>query len=97
MKISEDRFYDHYIPQENHFDNNVGFGGCLYETYGEEEEYIEKVLQETPKKVWTLVETDVGFTIVAGSQFINRFGYFITEKEWETGEEFCDLDCDIDE
>ena len=46
-----DEFYDQYQPIEN----ELGDEGFLFETYGVELEYVQKVPNNT---VWTLVEVD---------------------------------------
>lgn len=97
--ISEDDFYEKFKPQTNHIvraattksvanEDICSFGGTMYETYGPEEAYIREINQKTPKKVWTVIDGDDDeLHIVAGFHFVNRMGYIITEKEWETGEE----------
>ena len=100
MKVTEDNFDEIFKPQINHFerakqpisvdDEDVcSFNGCMYETYGEEEEYVISIAQNeaTKKRVWTVVEAGDDFIITAGFHYVNRFGYIITEKEWETGNE----------
>ncbi|HEY4755785.1 MAG TPA: hypothetical protein VIH28_07010 [Ignavibacteriaceae bacterium] len=99
-KIKDEVFYKEYKPQINHIiraetnilikDEDVcSFGGTMYETYREEEAYILKMAQDekTKKRVWTILDVDGKLIISAGFHYVNRFGYIITEKEWETGEE----------
>ena len=81
--IKEDDFDELYKPQQNHLDDNASWSGTLYETFDKELEYIIFVHSKTPKRVWTLTEGDEGIVIVAGFHWVNRLGYFITEKEWE--------------
>ena len=38
--LTEEEFLNEFTRQENHFDNNAGFSGCLFETFGEELEYV---------------------------------------------------------
>jgi len=99
--ITEEEFYGTYKPQINHFertkfskeiaDEDVApFSGAMYETYGQDEEYIQGMATDeaTKKRVWTIIEGDDDkFYIVAGFHYVNRFGYIITEKEWETENE----------
>ena len=57
------------------------FGGCMYETFGEELEYVKK---QNPKRIWTIVDGDGDdLIIIAGFHFVNRIGYLITNEEWE--------------
>jgi hypothetical protein len=102
MEIHEDAFGELYKPQPNHLDKNAGwsFGdekGCLYETYGEQEAYVRKIVQENPKRVWTLIDGEDCTAIHAGLHYVNRMGYIITEKEWETGDEYSPQDMGDDE
>ena len=52
----------------------------MYETYGEEADIVWK---QDPKNVWTLIDgEDNDLWIIQGRCFVNRLGYFITEKPW---------------
>ncbi len=92
MEVTEDNFDEIYKPQVNHLDNNAGFNGCLYETYGEELDFVFKLSQET-KRVWTVIEgDDETMFYVAGFHYVNRLGFLVCENEWETGLEQIQLD-----
>ena len=56
-QLTEEQFDEQFTIQENHLTGNEAFGG-MYETYGEELEYIKKLAQEG-KRVWTIIEGDV--------------------------------------
>jgi len=90
-KHDSDFWQDKYRPQINHIDDNASWsddeGGRMYETYGEELEYVRKQAQENPKKVWTLLEADGKQYVCAGYHFVNRLGYFITEVEFDNENE----------
>lgn len=87
-KISYDEFLDTFLPVKNHIDKNAGYGGFLFETYGEEEEWVRKFADTNPNRVWTLLTgLDEGDTLVSGFHYVNRFGYFITEIPFDEGEE----------
>ena len=93
--IKEDDFDDLYKPQQNHLDDNAAWSGTMYETFDEELDYVREIARSNIKRVWTLLEGDGDdMTIVAGLHFVNRMGYFITEKEWETGDEEVPQDMD---
>lgn len=70
-----DEWANEFKPQTNHFNGQ----GNLYETYGEEVEYIQSM---HPNFVWTLVSGDMCDLIVAGYAYVNRLGYYITENPW---------------
>lgn len=83
-RLTEKRFDRDFIPTKNVIDPEAwkhGWDGNLYETYGADEEYIKNY--PDPTKIWTLVDCDGKFYILAGYHYVNRFGYFITEKPWD--------------
>jgi hypothetical protein len=76
----QDTFFERHRPIVNHIDSNAsfdfGFGGCLFETFGEELVFVR--LQD-PACVWTVVDTDGVLTIESGFHCVNRVGYFVSE------------------
>lgn len=99
--ISWESFEEKYKPQINHILKQqypkddptglTGWGGIMYETYGDEYEYIREMAQKHPNRVWTLVDGDDGeLVIIAGWHYVNRMNYVITEKPWNTGDEYVD-------
>ena len=90
-KLTDTDFSNKYNAIVNHIDANAGFGGfnnnsdggCLFETFGNELEFVRKQNSENHKKVWTILEADGETYISAGYHFVNRIGYLITEQEWE--------------
>ena len=94
--IKEEKFYERFNMIKNHIDDNASFDGCFFETYGKELEYVQKIAQETPKKVWTIIECDGRMYYNSGFHFVNRLGYFITEEEVEPDVEYTvELDDDM--
>lgn len=92
-----DKWFDEYKPVLNHFhnDENQSWNGCMYETYGQEDEYISKMAETEPNKVWTIMSDDNGdLVVVNGWHYVNRFGYLITEKPWVDGADFNIYDAD---
>jgi hypothetical protein len=67
-----------FKPKTNHFGNNEN--DRMYETYGEEWEYIKSL---DPKYVWTFLSGDMCDVMVAGIAFVNRLGYYVCEVPWE--------------
>ena len=94
MQLTEDNFSEIFKPQQNHLDENAGWDGTCFETFGEELDYVLRFANDLTKhkRVWTLIEVDGIFYISAGYHLVNRFGYFITEKPWETGLE--EIECE---
>ena len=72
--ITYDEFIKQYKPIKNTFNQDSGHDGLMFETYGEEYEYVYNFPNY---QIWTL--HDDGNTIVSGIHFINHLGYFITE------------------
>lgn len=81
LEISEDDFDDQYPLIANHLNPSAGWciggiGGCLFETYGPELEYV---LDQDPRFVWTLVDGDSDDQyLISGGHFVNRIGYLIS-------------------
>lgn len=91
IQLTDTDFSNKYNAVVNHIDQNAGFGGfnnnsdggCMFETFGSEIDFVIKTHKETPKKIWTIIESEGEMFISAGFHFVNRLGYFITEQEWE--------------
>jgi hypothetical protein len=77
-----DTWAEKFKPKTNHFNGQ----GNLYETYGEEYEYVKSI---HPNFVWTLVDGDMSSYIVAGMAYVNRIGYYITENHWQDDNDAC--------
>jgi hypothetical protein len=81
LELSEDAFDEHYPLVPNHLNPNAAWvyldiGGCLFETYGPELEFIR---QQDPSRVWTLIDNDDdGQSLVSGFHFVNRIGYLVS-------------------
>jgi hypothetical protein len=95
-KISEDYFWEHYNPQTNHLDNNAGFDGCMFETYGNELEFVLAIANsDEAKRVWTILEADGKLFYSAGYHIVNRLGYIITARPYEHETDYVELDNDF--
>ena len=65
-----------FIP--NNYDEYSSFDGLMFETYGDEVEFVKS---QSPDKIWMYGEGDDGGLYVwSGWGFVNRIGYFISEK-----------------
>jgi hypothetical protein len=78
----------HFKPMVNHLDKNASFddgsGGIMFETYGVEYDHVAAIGQQDPNRIWTYMDTDYGNTVITNSwSFVNRIGYFITEKPYD--------------
>ena len=80
-QITEDEFDTKYPLITNHINPNASwaFGegpGCLFETYGEELDFVRA---QDPRTIWTLVDGDDGNQhVISGYHLVNRIGYLIS-------------------
>jgi hypothetical protein len=62
----------------NNYDEYSSFDGLMFETYGDEYEYVRSV---SPDRIWMYGDGDDGGSFIwSGWGFVNRLGYFISEK-----------------
>ena len=86
--LSVEEWDHHFKPMVNHLDKNASFddgsGGIMFETYGEEYDYVAAIGHKEPNRIWTYIDDEEGNTcIINGWAFVNRIGYFITEKPYD--------------
>lgn len=72
-----DEWETKFKPKKNHFSK---YDETMYETYGEEWEYIKNL---DPRYVWTNVQGDMSDLLIAGIHYVNRLGYYVTEVPWD--------------
>lgn len=83
ITLTEDEFDAKFPLVENHLNLHAtwGFGegrGCLFETYGEEFEFVRR---QDPASVWTITDGDDGdWYVVNGLHYVNRVGYLISRE-----------------
>ena len=83
IQLTEDEFDDRFQLVPNHLNPNASWGygengGCLFETYGEELEFVRR---QDPKTIWTFVDGDDGGQyVVSGYHLVNRIGYLISTE-----------------
>jgi hypothetical protein len=75
-----DNWEYHYCPVTNHISGDMGWNGFIFETYGEDLEFVRA---QPPQNIWTWVDTDDGTAIMSGYHLVNRIGYFVTGLPWE--------------
>ena len=77
IEMDFDEWVETYRPINNHIDSNASFNGCMFETYGDEVEFVKS---QSPANIWMYGDGDDGEGhIWSGWGFVNRIGYFITE------------------
>ncbi|WP_437193648.1 hypothetical protein [Planctomicrobium sp. SH527] len=81
IEINEDEFDQRFPLVSNHLNPQaswvIGDGpGCLFETYGEELEFVRG---QDVRFVWTLIDGDYGdMYLVSGFHRVNRVGYLVS-------------------
>lgn len=79
-----DNWFNKYKPTVNIFSSDRPYGNTVFETFGEELDFVKKQKTIDSKQIWTLIDGyDNRLYIVPGYWTINRLGYFITEKSWK--------------
>jgi hypothetical protein len=82
-----DNWLETYNPKINHLDDNASFNlgleqGCMFETFGEELDFVREFGKENPKKVWTIIDGEgEDLYLIAGYHFVNRLGYILSEED----------------
>jgi len=77
IEMDYDDFIATYKPITNHIDKNAAFDGMMFETYGDEVEFVKS---QSPENIWMYGDGDDGGSFIwSGWGFVNRLGYFITE------------------
>jgi hypothetical protein len=82
---------EEFRPITNHL--TTSNGPEMFETYGPELDFVQSAKANT---VWTRIQGDMSDVIVAGYCFVNRLGYYITEKPWVEEDTYCLLSEDIE-
>jgi len=83
IQLSEDEFDERYPLLPNHLNRDAGWvygdgPGCLFETYGEELEFVRG---QDPRTVWTFIDGDDNDQyVVSGFHIVNRIGYLISTR-----------------
>lgn len=91
INMTDTEWETQFKPIKNHLDSNASWQneegeGIMFETYGNELDFVREKCKEIPNCIWTLMdsEEDDDCVIVEGFHFVNRIGYFITENPAET-------------
>lgn len=90
ITLSEDLFFDVFKPIPNHINTNTSWSGCMFETYGDELEFIRR---QPAERIWTIVEADGGMAICSGCHVVNRIGYLVASIPTQPDTEY-DIICE---
>ncbi|MBC45180.1 MAG: hypothetical protein CMO08_05185 [Thalassospira sp.] len=74
-----DEWCEEYRPIANDLCQGAPYDGLMFETYGAE---VEHVRRQDRACIWTLVQAEDELIILSGWHFVNRLGYFVTERPW---------------
>ncbi|HEX4085783.1 MAG TPA: hypothetical protein VHY22_12795 [Chthoniobacteraceae bacterium] len=75
---SFDDFTANFSLVRNSIDPLAGLGGYLFGPLGSEGDFVR---QNSPQRVWTLIESEDLWWITPGIHMVNRLGYLITHEE----------------
>ena len=78
--LTMDLWEEKFKPIKNTFDDNASFDGIMFETYGEELDFVRSHYTD---HIWTYVDGDGGTYIINGYHLVNRIGYFVTEEQYD--------------
>ena len=77
IEMTEDEWFDTYKPIKNHIDVTSSFDGHMFETYGDEVEFVKA---QDENRIWMYGDGDDGGSYIwNGWHIVNRIGYFITD------------------
>jgi hypothetical protein len=92
ITLTLDQWEQQFRPLPNHLSKDQGCdfgnGSCLFETYGQDHEYIRTLNQNRSLCLWTLLEVDGKLFISEGCHFVNRLGYLVTERPYNPSEQY---------
>lgn len=90
-KLSEEEFYEQYELVDNHIDDNASFDGKMFETFGEEIDFVREMSKFN--RVITIIESDDNcdeneeneecipdMYYISGMRLVNRVGFLITTE-----------------
>jgi len=76
-RMTFDEFDEEYGVEENQYNEDSN----MY-SYGENDEEDLKIETTDEHNIWTVVYVDDKTIIIPGNHYVNRVGYYITEKKW---------------
>lgn len=88
IEMTYDDWIEKYKPVQNTVSNREEYNGWMFETFGEDDEYVRKMAETNPHNVWTVITgTERGDVIIQGWHYVDRFCYFITENPFDEKED----------
>jgi len=90
IHMTDEEWTEAYKPIKNHLDDNASCGGEMFETYGEELNFVKLMAELNPTRVWTYADDDNGNPFIqSGYHLVNRIGYFITDNPFDSNHSIC--------
>lgn len=83
VEMTWEEFEKHFKPIHNFLTEDED--NKMFETYGAEVEFVKS---ESPDRIWTYTQVEMGSAIYNGWHFVNRLGYFVTEIPAEEGVDY---------
>lgn len=66
-----------FKPIKNHLNNNASLDGMMYETFGDELDFVKS---HKNKFIWTYCDDGENGYLTSGYHLVNRLGYVICEN-----------------
>lgn len=85
-RMSDEKWFKKFKPIKNHLCNDASWDGYMFETYGEELQFVldrANGLTGSAYTVWTWIDGDTKSLICEGYHLVNRIGYLITEVPYD--------------
>lgn len=94
LQLTEEQFDEQFELVQNHIDTNASFDGSMFETYGDEIDFVLQMAKEN--RVITIIESDCEEEMndsgelnpcmyyISGYHLVNRLGYLITTEPIKT-------------
>jgi hypothetical protein len=77
-------FADRFKPIQNFMDDNASLDGTMFETYGDELDYVKA---QPDNKIWTYCDDGDNGYLSQGYHIVNRLGYVICANPWTDGDD----------
>lgn len=81
-QITEDEFYENYKLIDNHIDDNAAYDGKMFETYGDEFDFVIAMAKQN--RVISIIDGDdeegIWAYYTSGFHKVNVMGYFVTTE-----------------
>lgn len=78
-KMDEATWEQTFKPIQNHLDDNASLDGVMFETYGDELEFVKS---QPDANIWTYCDDGENGWLVNGFHLVNRLGYVVTETPY---------------